>query len=130
MSAVKGQGSIPTSTITAGTASAIAIGSVSPSRKFQARPSQISWASRTGPLAQVNSRFRPQAQSTIAAPYATKKTDVVTPMVSRSELMWRTSPIPYITVSRPSTKVSAAATTSGGGAPWRENGDPESTTEP
>ena len=48
---------------TAATASAMAIGRVAPSWKFQASPSQISWESSTGPRAQGRTVCSPQAHS-------------------------------------------------------------------
>jgi NAD(P)-dependent dehydrogenase (short-subunit alcohol dehydrogenase family) len=76
----------PASTTTETSARPIATGSVSPSRKFQARPSWISWASSTGPRAHAALRVSCKPQKTSSAPYAAKNTAVVTPMVTRPGL--------------------------------------------
>ena len=67
---------------------------MSPSRKFQASPSWISWASSTGPRAQAALRVSCQPQKTSSAPYAAKNTAVVTPMVTRPGVTLNSSSSP------------------------------------
>ena len=85
---------MPASTSSATTASPMAIGVVDPPRKFQARPSWMSWASTTGLRAHGSSRVSDQAHQTSPTAYAAKNTAVVTPMVTRPELRLASSSTP------------------------------------
>ena len=105
----------PASTISATTARQIATQVVSPPRKLQATPSCSSCARTTGLRAQDCPRVSCQAKNSSPAPYATKNSEVVTPIVTRSEDRLAVSSTPKRTISSPSTATSEAATTRGGG---------------
>ena len=112
--------SSPTRTTTATTASTTATQVVSPPRKLQASPRNITWATTIGLRGQARPRTTSQPQAIRNPASRTKKAAVVAPIAARADSMWAASRTPYPSSSRPSTTTSPAATTSGAGGaePW------------
>ncbi len=76
-------------------ASPIATQVVSPPRKLQASPRNITWATMIGLRAPARPCRTSQPQAISTAPRSTKKAAVVMPIAARADSMWAASRTPY-----------------------------------